>query len=77
MKTLCDKIEEKIKVKSVFSYANVLSNNNPCFQYNVAITNFLVSHTCGIKFNHIIGQSTVPMYSYAKISKTWLTYMEK
>ena len=44
-----------------------LSHNNPCFQCNIAITNFLVSRTCEIRFNDIIGQSNVPLYSYAKM----------
>ena len=49
-----------------------LSHNNPCFQCNIAITNFLVSQTCKIRFYDVIGQSTVRMYSYAKIKKkTW------
>ena len=51
-----------------------LSHNNPCLQCNIAITNFLVSHTFEIKFHDFIGQSTVHMYPYAKNSKTWLTY---
>ena len=45
------------------------SHNNPCFQCNTAITNFLISNTCEIRFHDVIGQSTVPMYSYAKILK--------
>ena len=45
----------------------LLSHNNPCFQYNIAITNFLVSHTLEIRFHDVIGQSSVHMYSYAKI----------
>ena len=52
-----------------------LSHNNPCFQCNTAITNFLISNTCEIRFLDVIGQSTVPMYSNAKILKhgrpTW------
>ena len=60
----------------VFSYDLFLSHNDPCFQGNIAITNFLVSNTCEIRFHDVIGQSTVPMYSYAKILKhgrpTWL-----
>ena len=28
-----------------------------------------LSHTCGIKFHDVIGQSTVDMYSYAKTLK--------
>ena len=58
---------------------NILSHNKPCFQCNKAITNFLVSNTCEIRFHDVIGQSTVPMYSYAKILKYgWPTcrYME-
>ena len=46
-----------------------LSHNSPCFQSNMAITNFLVSHTCKIRFQDVIGQSTVPIDSYAKIPK--------
>ena len=41
-----------------------LSHNNHCFQCNIAIKNFLVSHTCDV-----IGQCTVHMYFYAKILK--------
>ena len=51
-----------------------LSHNNPCFQCNTAVMNFLISNTSEIRF-HDINQSTVPMYSYAKILKhgqpTW------
>ena len=32
----------------------ILSHNNPCFRCNIAITNFLVSHTCYIRFYDII-----------------------
>ena len=39
------------------------------------MTNFLMLHTCEIRFHDVIGQSTVHMYSYAKILKyggpTW------
>ena len=38
---------------------NPLSHNNPCFQYNIAITNFLVSNTCEIRFHDVMGQSTL------------------
>ena len=38
-----------------------LSHNNP--------KNFLVSNTCEIRFHDVIGQSTIHMYSYAKIQK--------
>ena len=48
---------------------NVLSYNNPCFHCNIAITNFLVSHTCELKFHDVIDLSAVHMYSYAKIRK--------
>ena len=52
-----------------------LSYNNPCFQCNIAITSFLISHTCGIRLHDVICQSTVPMYSYAKIPKHgWPTW---
>ena len=47
----------------------ILSHYNPCFQCNTAITNFLVSNTCETRFHDVIGQSTVPMYSCAKIPK--------
>ena len=45
------------------------SHNIPYFQCYTAITNFLISNTCEIRFHDVIGQSTVPMYSYAKILK--------
>ena len=45
----------------------LLPHNNLCVQFNIAITNFFVSHTCEIRFNDIIGRRTVHMYSYAKI----------
>ena len=45
--------------KSVKNMDNVSSHNSPCFRCNIAITNFLVSHTCEIKFNDVIGQSTL------------------
>ena len=46
-----------------------LSHNNPCFQCNIAITNFLALHTCEIRFHDVIGRSTLNMYSYAEILK--------
>ena len=46
-----------------------LSHSNPCFQSNIAITNFLFSQTCGIRFHDVIGLSTVHMYSFATILK--------
>ena len=46
-----------------------LLHKNPCFQSNTAITNVLVSNSCEIRFHDVIGQITVPMYSYAKILK--------
>ena len=42
-------------------YKQLLSHNNPCFQCNIAITNFLVSYKCEIRFHNVIGQSTVHM----------------
>ena len=56
----------------------ILSPNNTCFQCNIAITNFLVLHTCAIRFHDVIGQSTVHMHSYAKILKHgWSTWPNK
>ena len=55
----------------------ILSHNSPCFQSNIAITNFLVLHMSEIRFHDVIDQSTVHMYSYAKNSKTWLTKIAK
>ena len=52
-----------------FATDTYLFHNNPCFQCNKAITNFLVFNTCEIRFHDVIGQGTVPMYSYAKILK--------
>ena len=49
--------------------AFILSHNNPCFQCNMAITNFLVSDTCEIRFDDVICQGTLPMYPYAKIKR--------
>ena len=43
----------------------LLSHNNPCFQCNLAITNFLVSHTCRIRFHDVIVQSTVHVHMYS------------
>ena len=56
---------EGIKIKNKC----FLSHNYPSFQSNIAIMNFLASHTCEIRFNDVIGRNTVPMYSYAKIPK--------
>ena len=33
---------------------HILSHNNPCFQCNKAVTNFLVSYTCEIRCNDVI-----------------------
>ena len=58
-----------------FSEYGHLSHNNLCFQYNTAITNFLASHTCEIRFHDVISQSTVPMYLYTKIPNDgWPTW---
>ena len=68
----------KLHGKHIHVYAEPhLSHKNPCFQSNIAITNFLVSNTREIRFHDVIGQSTVHMYAYTKNSKTWLTYMAK
>ena len=53
----------------------ILSHNNPCFQYNTAITNVLVSYMFEIRFDYVIGQSTSLMFSYAKIPEHgWPTW---
>ena len=39
-----------------------LSHNNLCFQCNIAITNFLVSHTWEITFDDFTIESTVHVY---------------
>ena len=31
----------------------IISHNNLCVQCNITITNFLVSHTCEIRFNDV------------------------
>ena len=36
-----------------------LSHNSSCFKCNTAITNFLVLHTCEIRFHDVIDQSTI------------------
>ena len=41
------------------NYDMHLSQNSPSFQCSVAITNFLLSYMCEIRFHDIIGQSTV------------------
>ena len=40
-----------------------MSHNKASFQCNIAITNFLVSNTCEIRFHDVVGQSTVPYIS--------------
>ena len=58
------------KLSTIFARSKIiLSLNIPCFQCNIAITNFLVLYTCEIRFHDVSDQSTVPMYSYAKILK--------
>ena len=44
-----------------------LSHNNTCFLGNIAITNFLVSHTCKIRFHDVIDR-TVHVYVYIMMS---------
>ena len=50
-----------------------LSHSNLCFPCNIAITNFLVSHTCEIRFHDVIDRTvhvfTFMTSSYAKIPK--------
>ena len=53
----------------VFHTLGYLSHNNSCYQCYIAITNFLVPHICEIKFHFVTGQSTIQMYSSAKILK--------
>ena len=38
-----------------------LSNNNPGFTCDIAITNFVVTHTCEIGFHDVIGR-TIRMF---------------
>ena len=68
-KSVCNQINNKIWFSKSSTQEQNLSHNNPCFPFNTAITNFLVSNTCEIKFHDVIGQSTVPMYTSAKILK--------
>ena len=42
------------------------SHNNPCFQCNIAITNFLALHTCEIRFHDVIGKCTVHDYIFLR-----------
>ena len=37
----------------------LLSQKNLCFKCNIAITNFLVSYTCEMRFHDLKGQGTV------------------
>ena len=53
-----------------------LSHNNPCFQCDIAITNFLVLHTCEIRFHDVIGRSVHVYVFLRKNSKTWLTCID-
>ena len=46
-------------------------------QCNITITNFLVSHTCEIRCNDVIGPKHFTYVFLRKISKTWLTDMAK
>ena len=55
-----------------------LSHNNPCFQCNIAIMNFLVSNTCEIRFHTCISHCLyvyIMMSSYAKNPKHGQTNM--
>ena len=73
---LCRKGYNKVSLKYILlNYNKVLSHNNPCFQCNIAITNFRPPHTCEIRLDDVPGQSTVSMYSYAKNPKhSWPTW---
>ena len=50
--------EQEIPLKT----DSVLSHKNSCFPCNIAITNFLVLHTCEIKFYDVIDR-TVHMFT--------------
>ena len=58
--------QRAVRSCSALTAAVSLSHNNSCFQRNIAITKFLVSQTCKIRFD---AQSTVTMYTCAKIPK--------
>ena len=45
------------------NYDFYLSHNNPYFPCNVAITNFLVSHTYNIRFHDVALYRTVRMFT--------------
>ena len=44
-----------------------LSHDNPCFQCKIAITNFVVAHTCEIRFNDVIGLGTQKFQNMADL----------
>ena len=56
------KIIEKSFVSRSLSKALHLSHNNPCFQCNIVIMNFLVSNTCEIRFHDVMDR-TVRMFT--------------
>ena len=66
-----------LAIQAIKSGYYFLSYKKSCFQCNITIINFLVLHACEIRFNDVIGQSNIHMYSYEKKSETWLTYMAK
>ena len=43
--------------KQKFIQSPFLSHNHPSWQCNIAITNFLVSHTCEIRFHDVIDRT--------------------
>ena len=55
-------LNENYKCVFVSSFYHILSHNNPCFRCKIAITNFLVSQTCEIRFLEVIGQSTLYLF---------------
>ena len=64
--------EKHVNLSFVLGYGNpqngfrncnaILSHDNPCFLCNIAVTNFLVSNTCEIRFRDAIDH-TVRMYT--------------
>ena len=46
-----EKTKKFLRMVSVYGPWLMLSHNNPCFPCNIAITNFLVSRTCEIRFH--------------------------
>ena len=62
------------KDKSLKEILFVLSLNNSCFQCNIAITNFLGSYMCELRFHDIIGRVVYMLQPICEISQfmKWL-----